>query len=88
MQQQMSLVIERLITDLQAEVDAAARRGEVEQFDVRTLLLDIVSLNIFPFIAFPIIEPIFGDQAADREQFFARRKQENVEVIMRRIKKQ
>lgn len=88
MQQQMSLVIERLIADLQAEVDAAARRGEVEQFDVRTLLLDIVSLNIFPFIAFPIIEPIFGDQAANREQFFARRKQENVEVIMRRIKKQ
>lgn len=88
MQQRISFVAERLIADLQVEMDAAARRGEVEPIDVRTLLLDIVSLNIFPFIAFPIIEPIFGDQAADREQFFARRKQENVEVIMRRIKKQ
>ena len=35
-----------------------------------------------------VLQKAFGDQAADREQFFARRKQENVEVIMRRIKKQ
>ncbi len=50
------------------------------------LLLDIISLNVFPFIAYPIIEPILGDIAADRNRFFELRKAENIEMIMRRIK--
>ena len=41
----------------------------------------------FPFIAYPIIEPILGDIAADRNRFFELRKAENIEMIMRRIKK-
>lgn len=51
------------------------------------LLLDIISLNVFPFIAYPVIEPILGDLTADRERFFARRRAENTEVILRRLKK-
>ena len=58
-----------------------------EWVDVRMLLLDIISLNVFPFIAYPIIEPILGDIAADRNRFFELRKAENIEMIMRRIKK-
>ena len=41
----------------------------------------------FPFIAYPVIEPILGDLTADRERFFARRRAENTEVILRRLKK-
>ena len=55
--------------------------------DVRMLLLDIISLNVFPFIAYPVIEPILGDLTADRERFFARRRAENTKVILRRLKK-
>lgn len=56
--------------------------------DARMLMLDIISLNVFIFIAYPIIEPILGDLTADRERFFELRKQENIETIMRRLKKQ
>ena len=77
----------RLIVDLQRDLDAAAARGELETLDVRMLILDIISLNIFPFIAYPIIEPVLGYAAKGREQFFAQRRKENVEVILRRIKK-
>ena len=73
--------------DIQQELDAAAARGETERIDVRMLMLDIISLNVFPFIAYPVIEPLLGDFSADRERFFALRKAENVETIMRRLKK-
>lgn len=79
----LGAVVERL----QHELDEAADRGETERIDVRMLMLDIVSLNIFSFIAMPIIEPLVGDLAADRETFYRLRKAENVEVILRRIKK-
>ena len=76
-----------VVEGLQNELDEAADRGETERIDVRMLMLDIVSLNIFSFIAMPIIEPLVGDLAADRETFYRLRKAENVEVILRRIKK-
>ena len=76
-----------VVEGLQHELDEAADRGETERIDVRMLMLDIVSLNIFSFIAMPIIEPLIGDLAADRETVYRLRKAENVEVILRRIKK-
>lgn len=80
-------IAEVLMHDIQQELDASAARGETDRIDVRMLMLDIISLNVFPFIAYPVIEPILGDLTADRERFFARRRAENTEVILRRLKK-
>lgn len=73
--------------DIQQELDASAARGETEPIDARMLLLDIISLNVFPFIGFHIIEPVFGDLSGDREHFSGMRRAENVEIILRRLKK-
>ena len=83
----MVKVADCLMKCLQQELDELNSQGKVEWVDVRMLLLDIISLNVFPFIAFRIIEPIMGDIAADRNRFFELRKAENIEMIMRRIKK-
>ena len=77
----------RRIRIIQQELDASAARGETEPVDARMLLLDIISLNVFPFIGFHIIEPVFGDLSGDREHFFGMRRAENVEIILRRLKK-
>lgn len=77
-----------LIGDVQRELDESADRGETERVDMRMLMLDIISLNIFPFLAYPVVEPILGDLAADRKRFFELRKAENTELIMRRLKKE
>lgn len=83
--------VERVINDLfkgiQAELDRAAERGELEPIDVRMLLISIMSLNIFTFVAYPFMEPLMGDLMTQREQFLKARKAENIETIMRRIKK-
>ena len=87
MRRRIRTIAEGLMHDIQQELDASAARGETEPVDARMLLLDIISLNVFPFIAYPVIEPILGDLTADRERFFARRRAENTEVILRRLKK-
>lgn len=38
-------------------------------------------------MAYPAIEPFFRDSTAGREAFFARRKQEHVPLIFRRMQK-
>lgn len=83
---------EKLFANLQREADEAVERGEIERVDVRMLFISILSLNVFPFISYAFIEPLsgvlMGGLMADKENYFALRKAENIEMILRRIKKQ
>lgn len=88
MQENISNLAVPLFMQLQKDMDDAAKRGEVERMDVRMLILDLMSLNILPFLAYPVLENIFSDISGDRQAFFEARKAETVETIMRRLKKQ
>ena len=87
MQSQISAIARDLLQDLQQHIDASAASHATEWMDARMLILDIVSLNLFAFISYPIVKPILGDLAVDRTAFLEHRKKENVEIIMRRLKK-
>ncbi len=71
---------------LQAQIDEYARKGLCCRVDAGMLILDIVSLNIFPFMAAPMANPLLGGMMTDREAFIEARKKENVETIMRKLK--
>lgn len=81
-------VVDNFYKGVQADIDRAAERGEIESVNAKMLLISIMSMNIFTFVAYPFVEPMMGELMADRERFLAQRKAENVETIMRRIKKQ
>lgn len=87
----MKEVSETLFASLQKDADDAAERGEIERVDVRMLFISLMSLNVFPFLAYAFIEPWANDLMdglmADKEKYLAMRKAENIETIMRRIKK-
>ena len=87
MQENIVRIAGVLFAQLQQEIDAAAERGEVERMDVRMLIMDMLSLNILPFLIYPVVENVFSDMTADREAFFEARKAEAIETVMRRIKK-
>ncbi|MBE6203008.1 MAG: TetR/AcrR family transcriptional regulator [Rikenellaceae bacterium] len=82
-----SAIIDNLYKGLQGEIDSAAERGEIERIDVRMLFISIMSLNVFTFVAYPFMEPLMGELMADRDRFLAERKAENIETIMRRLKR-
>ena len=77
-----------LFNSFQREVDEAAARGEVESFNVLLLFQSILSLNIFPSLMANIIENLLSDNMQSIEMLLAQRKTENIELIMRRIKKE
>ena len=74
--------------NLQREVNEAAARGEVEQFNVLLLFQSVLSLNIFPSLMANMIENLLSDNRQSIEMLLAQRKTENIELIMRRIKKE
>ena len=76
-----------LFNNLQREVNEAAARGEVEQFNVLLLFQSVLSLNIFPSLMINIIENLMSNNEQSMKEIFAQRKAENIKLIMRRIKK-
>ena len=79
-------IVNSLLNSLQREIDEDAAKGRCRQVDARMLLIDIVSLNVFPFMAAPIVSGAIGDSYGDYDEFLAKRKKENVETILRKLK--
>ena len=76
----------QVVANLQRQIDDMAARGECRRFDAAMLMVDIVSLNVFSFMAAPMVEAMFGDSFSDRASFVEQRKRENIDTIMRKIR--
>lgn len=88
----MPKVIERLkhhtplvVQSLQRQIDEYADRGLCRRVDAGMLILDIVSLNIFPFSAKPMVNALLGGMMENSQAFVEARKIENVETIMKKL---
>lgn len=74
-----------LLATMQHDIDQAVSNSEISPIDATTLLLDMVSLNVFPFIVKPMFEAATGLDLNADSKFWDIRKQENLELIMRRL---
>lgn len=90
--ERMPAVLEQLkhhtplvVESLQRQIDDYAERGLCRHVDAGMLMLDIVSLNIFPFMAIGMVNPLLNGLIEDRAAFLEARKKENVETIMRKL---
>lgn len=79
-------IVNNLLNSLQHEIDAYAAKGLCRQVNARMLLIDIVSLNVFPFMAAPMVLGAIGDSYNSYDEFLALRKTENVETILNKLK--
>jgi AcrR family transcriptional regulator len=73
------MLFERMKTSMRDE--------ELEHTDVRELLINILSLCIFPIIARPIIQHIFNFSDKQYDQFIEKRKKKLPGLIMNTIRK-
>ncbi len=72
------------MAQLQRQIDDYAAEGRCRRVDAVMLLLDILSRNVFPYMASPMVNPLLGCRVDDSE-FVEARKKENVETIMRKL---
>lgn len=73
-----------LFMKIQSEINELADKGKVKPIDPVMLFLDIISQNVFPFMIFPIVAPVWG--ITDRDALMERVKQENIELILSRLR--
>lgn len=81
----MSSFAGNLLITMQKDINQAVANGEIIPIDATALLLDMVSLNVFPFIVKPVFEAATGLNLNADSTFWEQRKAENIELIMRRL---
>lgn len=79
------LFVTPTINDLQNQINLNYEKGLCRKVDARVLILDIVSLNMFAFVASPIVNFLMDGLTEDMGQFIELRKKENIETIKRRL---
>ena len=79
-------IVNDLLNNLQQEIDEYAAKGLCQQADARMILIDIVSLNVFSFMAAPIAKEAIGYSYKSYDEFLTLRKKENVETVLRKLK--
>lgn len=80
---EFSTIANSRLTELQKELDKAHKNGEIGEVRADQLIGDIASLNVFPFLAYPMLMAATGH--SDYNTYMELRKKEIVEIIMKRI---
>ena len=75
-------IAEKLARAIELEVKA----GHIAPIHPLDLIQDVIALNLLPFVSHAMVK-FMNDTLNGGENFLARRKAENVEVILRRIQK-
>lgn len=75
-----------LLEKIDEKLKKAAAEGLCCPIEASALIIDIVSLNIFPYLASPILNAALDNCMADSAAFLEARKKENYMTIMRRIR--
>lgn len=76
-----------LIATFEKEVALAAEQGIIRQVSGRQLLISIMSLCVYPFVARPIIQTLMQVEDSGFEKMMELRKQEAFDLIANSIKK-
>ena len=76
-----------LVANLQTELDRGYNEGKYRKIDARMLLIDIISLNVFAFMAAPLFNVLISGFMDDKDTYSELRKKENFDTIMRKIQK-
>ena len=72
---------------VQESINKAHNNGEICEIDAMNLLLDVLSLNAFTFLARPIFFAAFASSKIDDSIFIELRKQEIIKTIYKRLAK-
>ena len=78
----MPLIRERLLPKLLVLLPSIQKELK-EDVDMRMLMLDILSQNLYPFLVMPVIEVLATGE--ERDTMLERIKQENITLIMKRL---
>ena len=87
LEDKIGIITGMLLIQLQKEADEATETGLMRKINILDVMIDIASLNLFVFVALPILKSSAVVAYGGEDEFLKARRRENVEMIMCRLRK-
>lgn len=68
--------------NIRKDLDKEIELGKIRPVELMDIIINAISLNVFTFIAKPILGEVWGVRGQEMEQFLDRRKQEIVDTVL------
>jgi hypothetical protein len=68
-----------------AQIEKEKKAGMIKDVDPRQLMINLISMNVFPFAAKPLVKGLFKMNEAEFEKFIQDRKKIVTETIINSI---
>lgn len=85
MEHKLRVAWAKWLSPLQREWDEMIVAERMKPIAMIDFILDVVSLNLFVFLALPALDMVIEKFYGSREAFYEARKRENVKIIMQRL---
>ncbi len=85
MEHKLRFAWSKVLPPLQRDWDKMIVEEGMKPISMVDFIMDVVSLNLFVFLALPVLDVIIENYYGSREAFFEARKRENVKIIMQRL---
>lgn len=85
MEHKLRVAWAKWLSPLQREWDEMIVTERMKPIAMIDFILDVVSLNLFVFLALPALDMVIEKFYGSREAFYEARKRENVKIIMQRL---
>lgn len=78
--------VKELVIAIDADIKEESTKGKIKYIEAYDLLYTIISVNVFVFLASPVVKGIMNLNNKQFEEFKKHRKRQNVELIMNLLK--
>jgi len=79
--------VSKILDELGELMEPEVKKGTIHDISPLNLLINIISLNIFPFLANPFLNTLAQNRGFNYEDILKERKENNVQVILNSLKK-
>lgn len=85
LREKVTAIATRTISLLQKKIDHEASAGRCRHVKARSVILDIVSLNVFPILSAPMAKEMKAVSGEDYDTFLDVRREDNVQTILSKL---
>lgn len=83
--EQFGEILPTVIGIFEKDLRKGIEAGIYREVDITMLIIDIISLNVFSFVAMPMLRVCFGDIDSESDSFLERRKRDIFDTVWRKI---
>jgi AcrR family transcriptional regulator len=77
---------QKLFDQFAIDVSNSIKKGEIKPIDPMQLIINLLSLSVFPFLARPLLVTLFGLEEVEFEKFMENRKTEVANFVINALK--